>query len=188
MTPPSPTNCSIWAWTASSPTTPPSSGEPSPCGKPSPSSPNASRRQGAQSPACRQIGHLPLSRYAPIPEPEPSSLPTTSRPPSSPLQAYYWPTSSQLTGRQPVRCGSDPHRSGCLLVGYLLARPRLAPGLSQAGSGPVRHCLVADATPQAGQGRRRGRRGCRPGVGLLGRTKLPQGSHGQAAAAQCVTP
>src|ERR1019366_2653351 len=41
------------------------------------------------------------SRYAPIPEPEPNSLPTTSRPPSGPLQAYYWPTSSQPLGNPP---------------------------------------------------------------------------------------
>ena len=44
------------------------------------------------------LAFQPLSRYAPIPEPEPNSLPTASRPPSSPLQAYYWPTSSQLVG------------------------------------------------------------------------------------------
>ena len=44
------------------------------------------------------LAFQPLSRYAPIPEPEPNSLPTASRPPSSPLQAYYWPTSSQLIG------------------------------------------------------------------------------------------
>ena len=42
----------------------------------------------------------PLSRYAPIPEPEPNSLSTASRPPSSPLQAYYWPTSRQPVGNQ----------------------------------------------------------------------------------------
>ena len=44
------------------------------------------------------LAFQPLSRYAPIPEPEPNSLPTASRPPSSPLQAYYWPTSSQRVG------------------------------------------------------------------------------------------
>jgi hypothetical protein len=37
-------------------------------------------------------------RAAVEPEPEPDSLPTTSRPPAGPLQAYYWPTSSQLVG------------------------------------------------------------------------------------------
>ena len=45
-----------------------------------------------------RVALQPLSRYAPIPEPEPNSLPTTSRPPAGPLQAYYWPTSSQLVG------------------------------------------------------------------------------------------
>ncbi len=42
------------------------------------------------------VASQPLSRYAPIPEPEPNSLSTTSRPPAGHLQAYYWPTSSQL--------------------------------------------------------------------------------------------
>jgi len=31
------------------------------------------------------VASQPLSRYAPIPEPEPNSLPTPSRPPSGPL-------------------------------------------------------------------------------------------------------
>ena len=44
------------------------------------------------------VASQPRSRYAPIPEPEPNSLPTTSRPPSGPLQAYYWLTDSQLIG------------------------------------------------------------------------------------------
>ena len=36
-----------------------------------------------------RVASQPLSRYAPIPEPEPNSLSTTSRPPAGPLQAYY---------------------------------------------------------------------------------------------------
>jgi len=44
------------------------------------------------------VASQPRSRYAPIPEPEPNPLPTTSRPPSGPLQAYYWLTASQLVG------------------------------------------------------------------------------------------
>ena len=47
-----------------------------------------------------RVAFQPLSRYAPIPEPEPNSLLPASRPPSSPLQAYYWPTSSQLVGNR----------------------------------------------------------------------------------------
>ncbi len=46
------------------------------------------------------VASKPLSRYAAIPEPEPNSLSTPSRPPSSPLQACYWPTSSQLVGNR----------------------------------------------------------------------------------------
>jgi hypothetical protein len=81
------------------------------------------------------VASQPRSRYASIAEPEPSSLPTTSGPPSGPLQAYYWPTSSQLVGNH---SDVDPIHIG--VVAYLLARPRLGPSLSQAGSGPARHC------------------------------------------------
>ena len=52
-----------------------------------------------------------LSRYAPIPEPEPNSLSTTSRPPASPLQAYYQPTTSQLVGN---RSDVDPIHIGAV--------------------------------------------------------------------------
>ena len=71
------------------------------------------------------------------------------------------------------------------MVAYLLARPRLGPGLSQAGSGRVRHShrrrhvpgwAGAPEGPEKLQTRRE----------LLGRTKLPQGNHGQAAVAECV--
>ena len=93
------------------------------------------------------LAFQPLSRYAPIPEPEPNSLPTASRPTSSPLQAYYWPTSSQRVRHS--------HRR------------RHAPGW--AGAPEV---------PEKLQTRRE----------LLGRTKLPQANHGQAAVAEWVTP
>ena len=36
-----------------------------------------------------RVASPPLSRYAPISEPESNSLSTTSRPPAGPLQAYY---------------------------------------------------------------------------------------------------
>ena len=62
------------------------------------------------------LAFQPLSRYAPIPEPEPNSLPTASRPPSSPLEAYYWPTSSQLVGNH---SDVDPIHIG--VVAYRLA-------------------------------------------------------------------
>src|ERR1019366_6530575 len=62
------------------------------------------------------VASQPLSRYAPIPEPEPNSLPTTSRPPSGPLQAHYWPTSSQPLGNH-----SDVDRIHIGVVAYQLA-------------------------------------------------------------------
>jgi len=57
----------------------------------------------------------PLSRYAAIPEPEPNPLSTTSRPPSSPLQACYWPTGRQLVGNR-----SDVDRIHIGAVAYQL--------------------------------------------------------------------
>jgi hypothetical protein len=44
------------------------------------------------------VASKPRSRYAPIPEPEPNTFPTTSKPPSGPLQAYYRPAAG--------RCGT----------------------------------------------------------------------------------
>ena len=57
------------------------------------------------------VASKPPSRYAPIPEPEPNSLSTPSKPPSSPLQACYWPTSSQLVGN---RSDVDPIHIGAV--------------------------------------------------------------------------
>jgi len=77
------------------------------------------------------VASQPLSRYAPIPEPEPNSLPTPSRPPAGPLQAYYWPTSSQLVANH-----SDVDRIHIGVVGYQLASSWLEGGLRVASQWP----------------------------------------------------
>src|ERR1019366_822728 len=63
------------------------------------------------------------------------------RPPPGLLLANQQPPA-----RQPLRCGCDPHRSGCLVVAYPLARPRLAPGLRQVFGAPWRCTPVAGAS------------------------------------------
>ena len=73
------------------------------------------------------VASQPRSRYAPIPEPEPNPLPTTSRPPSGPLQAYYWLTGSQLIGNH-----SDVDRIHIGVVAYQLPISWLCPGLDLA--------------------------------------------------------
>jgi hypothetical protein len=56
-----------------------------------------------------------------------SAAPARGRPGSGRVQAWGWPS-----GRQPLRCGSDPHRSGCLPVGYWLASNTPGGGLRVA--------------------------------------------------------
>ena len=80
----------------------------------------------------------PLSRYAPIPEPEPNSLPTTSRPPSGPLQAMDYLASARPAAG---RCGTpvaDARRSAIWPVSYfgwvmLFDERQFPEGLEQLG-------------------------------------------------------
>jgi hypothetical protein len=67
-----------------------------------------------------EVAHCTLRPRSPMSYP-------FSRPPSGPLQAYYWPT-------------------GCLVVAYPLARPRLARGLRQVFGAPWRSMPVAGAS------------------------------------------
>ncbi len=91
-----------------------------------------SKVRGVLQPPWRQPHHPQSEAPGAGPAAEVSvSLPTTSRPPSGPLQAYYWPT-----GSQPVANRSDVDRIHIGPVGYRLATGWLPVGLAWAYTGP----------------------------------------------------